>query len=154
MSKKRKRLEAQLLQGFVKSSKKHGHKPIMGQSNKNKIFIEGKLNFQFGDLRVDTPSKHVVVEVETAGGVTNLVKYWYYLKIHPKGRLSNPIMLLHLFNTNSGNDYGSHLLVWSFLYEHMQEDLKGRFSAKMFKVGFVNQMTQARKYFEMIISSE
>lgn len=50
-----------------------------GQGGGNRFGIEGwelapRQEFQFGDLRGETPAATIVVEVESAGGVGNLVK--------------------------------------------------------------------------------
>lgn len=41
--------------------------------------LVGNQRFQFGDLRIETPTTTILIEAESAGGVTNLVKYWPYL---------------------------------------------------------------------------
>jgi len=104
--------------------------PLKGQGNDNKIFLGGKLNFQFGDLRVDTKKHHVVIEVESAGGVTNLVKYWYCLADKTLSKqILMPIILIHLFRQTSPNDYKSHLNLWNFMWGEMQKALVNRIQA-------------------------
>jgi len=148
---KRANSEQEMLKEFIKIAKKHGYKPISGQGNDNRIELEENY-FQFGDLRVDTQSSHVVIEVETAGGVTNLVKYWYCL--HTKNstisKSKKTIVLLHIFNTSSEGDYGSHQLLWDFLWSQMKKDLEDRMQAERFKVRGTetNELHDALTYFE------
>ena len=73
--------------------------------------------FQFGDFRVELNDKIVVVETESGGGLTNLVKYWPLLK-----DLQKPLVLIHVFGVVSNNDLVSHRLLWNFLYNHMREN--------------------------------
>lgn len=52
-----------------------------GQGGGNSFGVDGweltlLQQFQFGDLRVETSAATIVVEVESGGGVDNLVKYW------------------------------------------------------------------------------
>lgn len=149
MNAKRRNREREILKDFIKIAKKHKFDPILGQSKKNWIKLGDNLYFQFGDLRVVTPTYNVVIEVETAGGVTNLVKYWYLLK--EKYIESKQIVLLHIFNTNSKNDYGSHMKLWDYLRSLMEEDLGNRIHAKLFKIGFVDQLHDALEHFENTI---
>lgn len=76
--------------------------------------------FQFGDLRIEAPGATIVVEFESAGGVTNLVKYWPLLlrRSHPKR-----FVLAHVFRIVSANDYIAHRRLWEFLVERMRDDL-------------------------------
>jgi len=83
----------------------------------------GQSYFQFGDLRVDLPAYHLVVEVESARGVTNLVKYWYCIE---EGFITKSIKLLHLFAQGSENDYIRHLLPWNSLQAKMNNSLGER----------------------------
>jgi len=151
MKAKRANIEQEMLREFIKIAEKHRYKPVSGQGIDNRIMLEGNLYFQFGDLRVDTSSSHVVIEVETAGGVTNLVKYWYCFK---RGIISKPIVLLHIFNTSSESDYGSHLLLWDYLWSRMNNDLGNHIVARRFKVGRVNELPDALIYFEKAILGE
>lgn len=79
--------------------------------------------FQFGDLRLETPSETIIVEVESAGGVTNLVKYWPFLA---SKAVEKPLILLHLFRAASEGDYIAHRRLWGYLVERMKEDLQTR----------------------------
>ena len=106
-----------------------GHTPITGQGVLNRISLDQGVFFQFGDLRVETPSRHVIVEVESAGGITNLVKYWLIIS---SGRVGKPIFLLHLFRIDTDYSWVSHRRVWAFLYPRMHAELAPRFEAKLF----------------------
>jgi predicted RNase H-like nuclease len=78
---------------------------------------------QFGDLRLEGPHCRVVVEVETAGGVTNLAKYWPLLR---DGLDDKRFVLVHLFHAATPGDYASHHRTWRFLADRMAEDLEAR----------------------------
>lgn len=80
--------------------------------------LMGQQRFQFGDLRVVMQDRLVVVEVESAGGLTNLVKYWPLAQ-----SLTPPILLLHAFGQCSANDYLSHLRLWDFVWGKMRAEL-------------------------------
>jgi hypothetical protein len=84
--------------------------------------LVGSQQFQFGDLRIETPSTTIVVEAESGGGVTNLAKYWPYLEARPAKRF----VLAHLFQVLSTNDYISHIRLWEYLVERMRADLAAR----------------------------
>ena len=51
-------------------------------------------HFQFGDLRIGGEHTTVVIELKSAGGLTNLVKYWPLLA---EGRLTKRFVLAHIF---------------------------------------------------------
>jgi hypothetical protein len=98
-----------------------------GMSLSNRMSLDGwnlvgTRQFQFGDLRIESPSTVIVVEAESAGGVTNLAKYWPYLAARPRKRL----VLAYLFQVGSSNDYVSHLQLWAYLVERMRADLNDR----------------------------
>lgn len=84
--------------------------------------LVGSQQFQFGDLRIETPTTTIVVEAESGGGVTNLAKYWPYLEARPEKRF----VLAHLFQVVSANDYVSHIRLWQYLLERMRLDLEAR----------------------------
>lgn len=99
-------------------------KGIYGQSVANRLRIpEWGLSlaqgFQFGDLRYELPDKTIVIETESAGGLTNLVKYWPYLRRKPDKFFA----LVHLFEIHSPNDYIAHQRLWAFIVDRMREDL-------------------------------
>ena len=78
----------------------------------------GQQRFQFGDLRMTLEDRIVVVEVESGGGLTNLVKYWPLAETK-----SPPVLLIHAFGQGSANDYLSHLRLWDFTWAKMREQL-------------------------------
>jgi len=122
----RQRTEALLLEPFKWLANELGLPYKSGQGGANRISISKSAYFQFGDLHVDLPDRIVVVEVESAGGVTNLAKYWEALA---SGRIAKPLKLLHVFLQKSANDYEAHLLVWRFLQEQMSVRLGRRWEA-------------------------
>jgi len=72
--------------------------------------------FQFGDLRYVTDHCWVVVEFESAGGVTNLVKYWPMLD----GELDERrFVLIHVMRIGSEQDYVAHRTLWHDLAHRM-----------------------------------
>ena len=99
---------------------------ISGQGGTNRLPIRPNVYFQFGDLRVELPRCTIVVEVESGGGVTNLVKYW---ECFASQRLEKPIKLLHVFLQKSANDYEAHLVLWRFLAAQMAESLGSKWEA-------------------------
>lgn len=98
-----------------------------GQLAPNRLLIQPNVYFQFGDLRVELPTHTVVVEVESAGGVTNLAKYWEAVVT---GRVSKPVKLLHVFLRKSENDYEAHMIIWRFLATQMERSLSSRWEAR------------------------
>ena len=97
-----------------------------GQKANNRIYVDDTTWYQFGDLRFSEGDQHLIVEVESAGGVTNLAKYWYLLRNNViEGRL----YLLHVFWRETSISYQSHLVVWDMLRNEIEEDLSGRFRA-------------------------
>lgn len=80
-------------------------------------------HIQFGDLRYETARLRAVVEVESGGGVSNLVKYWPLLGTQ---LTEKPFYLLHLYRLASENDYIAHRKLWEFLVARMREDLQAR----------------------------
>jgi hypothetical protein len=109
--------------------------------------------FQFGDLRYETKTSRVVVEVESGGGLTNLVKYWPMLGAELGDRR---FALAHLFKVSSESDYIAHRRLWEYLIERMQRDLDHRgcrwdqdWHARMFTYGHKtapNGMADAATY--------
>jgi hypothetical protein len=81
---------------------------------RNRIPLAENTYYQFGDLRVETKTHSVVIEVESAGGVTNLAKHWYLLEMNPSP-VKQPIILMHIFRRVSEDDHGSHLALWDSL---------------------------------------
>jgi hypothetical protein len=89
--------------------------------------LVGQQRFQFGDLRVALDDRIVVVEVESGGGLTNLVKYWPLAETSTR-----PILLLHAFGQGSVNDYLSHLRLWDYVWGKTQRDLWNRPDPRLF----------------------
>ena len=122
MPNQRKKIEQQALARFEQVACEHGYRVFKGQGMSNRIPVRGKAYFQFGDLRVDTEKLHIVIEVESAGGVTNLTKYWYCLEKR-SDVVKKPIVLFHIFQQHSAGDYESHLTLWDFLWSRMNSAL-------------------------------
>ncbi|MFB3111993.1 MAG: hypothetical protein ACE10G_08170, partial [Gemmatimonadales bacterium] len=116
---KKQSYEKKALKPFRKLLKKRGLTWHTGQSSDNQIAIDDAVGFQFGDLRVSADNCHVIVEVESAGGVTNLAKYWYCLT---SGLITGNVYLLHLFLQDTPNSYRSHLLVWDLLRDRIEKE--------------------------------
>jgi hypothetical protein len=151
---KRNNWEQEALIAFENVSVKHSYKSFRGQGRDNQIFLEGRSNYQFGDLRVDTMTHHVVVEIESAGGVTNLVKYWYCLTDKDLStQISKHIILIHLFRQKSPHDYESHLKLWNFLWNEMQQVLSDRIVAYQFPYNNLAELEPAVKIFEKSLTS-
>lgn len=122
----RQKTEALALAPFKAVAERLGLAYSFGQGGGNRLPIQPNVYFQFGDLRVELPHCTVVVEVESAGGVTNLVKYWESLETR---RVEKPIKLLHVFLQKSVNDYEAHIIVWRFLAAQMQRSLGSQWEA-------------------------
>jgi hypothetical protein len=131
--KKRQDYEAQAIQPFCDVLSQHGLKWHSGQKADNRIGPPWapNISYQFGDLRFSESEEgpHLVVEVESAGGVTNLVKYWYCLR---KGRIRGKLFLFHVFWQVTQNSYRSHLVVWDLLCAEMEKEFPQRFSARRY----------------------
>jgi hypothetical protein len=118
--------EGQLLALLQDAVADLGVECVTGQGGSNKFGIDGwglsrQQQFQFGDLRIQLPNTTVLVETESGGGVTNLVKYWPLLR----SRMSNKrLVLIHLYMLGSEGDYIAHRKLWSFLVDRMAIDLK------------------------------
>lgn len=125
----RNNFEQKALELFERVLEQKNLKGFQGQLKENRIVLSSQVYFQFGDLRIDKPDKHIVIEVESAGNVTNLVKYWYCLE---KQLITKPVFLLHLYRQSSKNDYDSHLRLWSFFCEQMHQQFGIKFKAELF----------------------
>lgn len=95
-----------------------------GQGKANRIDVPGwglsvLQQFQFGDLRLESDRCRVVVEFESAGGVTNLAKYWPLLR---DGLDDKRFLLIHLYFVGSEGDYIAHRRLWNFLIDLMRAD--------------------------------
>ncbi len=122
--------EADVIARFQATTDRHGLASFKGQDIDNRVAPDGNVYFQFGDLRTDLPPFHLIVEVESSGGVTNLVKYW---KCLTDGTIKKPVRLIHVFRQKSANDYGIHINLWHFLAERMCGELPNLFCARLFK---------------------
>jgi len=146
---KRANLEQQALVQFESITTKCGYIFFKGQSANNRISIDGKVYFQFGDLRVETPTHHVIIEAESAGGITNLAKYWYCLTNENLCKqIEKPIILLHIFRQVSEMDYASHLALWDFLRDEMQNVLATHIQANRYTYRSISDLNQALGDFE------
>ena len=148
----RENLERTTLFAFENVARGFGFTVLKGQGSHNRLLLGGNLYFQFGDLRVTTGTHHVVVEAESAGGVTNLAKYWYYLadRTLSKG-IVKPIILLHLFRQVSASDYGSHLALWDFLWNEMRKTIGDRIQAARYTYRDLSDLEPAIRHFEKSI---
>ncbi len=142
-------LEREALGRFAACATQHGLVALTGQRRDNRLDLAGSNYFQFGDLRVDTPGRHIVVEAESAGGVTNLTKYWYCLR---RGLIRRPVALVHLFRQASSRDYAAHLELWDFLCGRMKSDLAGKFDAIRFQYQALEDLGPAVGHFEGLLA--
>lgn len=146
----RRNLERQALRRFKEIASHYPFPIYDGQRHDNRIAQIGRSYFQFGDLRVDMPGCHLVVEVESAGGVTNLVKYWYCIE---EGLITKPLKLLHLFAQVSANDYIRHLLLWDSLRTKMNDALGERFTAERHTYRSPRELEDIASVFEQYLIS-
>lgn len=147
----RRDLEKQALTRFIEVASNYTNNFYTGQGDNNRIAKQGKKNqsyFQRGDLSVDTPSRWIIVEVESAGGTTNLVKYWYCLE---NNFIAKPIYLLHIFAQVSDEDYLSHMNLWEFLKDKMQSALGNKFSGKKYTYRNLAELETVVGEFEQIL---
>lgn len=124
--------------------------PVSGMGGLNRVAPESwelkvMQRFQFGDLRYETAKTRVVVEVESGGGLTNLVKYWPMLGDELKDKR---FVIAHLFMVSSEFDYIAHRKLWEYLVERMRRDLDHRgckwdqdWHARMFTYGHASAST-------------
>lgn len=146
---KRINLEQQALVKFESVAKKCGYIFFKGQSANNRITIDGNVYFQFGDLRVETPTHYIIIEVESAGGVSNLVKYWYCLENPNLSKhIQKPIILLHIFRQVSVMDYASHINLWDFLWNVMHKVVGNRMTAKRYTYRDISDLEPAIREFK------
>lgn len=132
--------------------------PSSGMGGLNRIAPESwelkvMQRFQYGDLRYETDTTRVIVEVESGGGLTNLVKYWPMLGDEIKDKR---FVLAHLFMVSSEFDYIAHRKLWEYLVERMRRDLGHRgcrweqhWHARMFTYGHASAsagMAEAADY--------
>jgi predicted RNase H-like nuclease len=100
---------------------------VRGAGDDNRLDVPGEgpapARLQFGDLRLEGPRCRIVVEVEAAGGVTNLAKYWPLLR---DGLDDKRFVLVHLFHATTPGDYALHRRTWRFLADRIREDMEDR----------------------------
>jgi len=144
----RRDLEKVALAGFSEIASRYPFPVFRGQGSMNRIARAGNSYFQFGDLRVDTPRGHIIIEAESAGGVTNLVKYWYCLE---SGEITQPLTLLHIFAQVSADDYASHLLLWDHLADRMRATLGDRFAATRYSYRTPGDLDRIGQEFERLL---
>jgi hypothetical protein len=145
--------EARAVQLFADIAQQYDIAYFTKQVQNNRIHLGRNVYFQFGDFRVDISSKHIVMEVESGGGVTNLVKYWYCAD---QNLIQKPMVLLHLFQINSINDYASHVTLWSFINQRMVSDLTGRFTGYSYTYRpqhMLEDLYEALRLFEQLITT-
>lgn len=124
--------------------------PSSGMSSLNRIAPESwelkvMQRFQFGDLRYETGRTRVILEAESGGGLTNLVKYWPMLGAELTDKR---FVLAHLFMVSSESDYIAHRKLWDYVVDRMRRDLDHRgcrwdhdWHARMFTYGHVTAAT-------------
>ena len=137
---------------FEKVARDIGHRVFKGQNRDNRLQLKNGTYFEFGDRRVETSICHVIVEHETAGGVTNLAKYWYCID---QGIIKKPIVLFHVYQVApTKSDYASHLALWDFLWLRMRNALlKGAMTAKCYAYSNQDQLKKALEEFEECLAS-
>ena len=96
-------IEGRTIAPFKREAMKLGLPTSSGMGAANKIHFVGQVGFQFGDLRDDVGKHWVIIEAESASGVTNLAKDWYMLD-NLWDAVGKPIRLLHLFRVDSVGD--------------------------------------------------
>jgi hypothetical protein len=134
---------------FADAATEAGWKPLVGRTTKNTIVLEGRVGFEFGDLRVETDDCHLIVEHEGAGGVTNLAKYWYCLQ---KNKILKPAHLFHIYHVAKGSDYQSHTDLWNFLWELMAPLARAKqFKAKMYRYSSREELNDVLAEFKALL---
>ena len=139
--------EKQVIDKFEEIAHKYNFDVLKGQGINNRIPLSGNTYFQFGDLRVETKTHHIIIEVESGGGVTNLAKYWYAIE-NKLQSIEKPIILMHIYKQSSKYDFGSHLELWDFLWEHMRKSLGNRMKATRYTYCELRELEPIIKEFE------
>jgi len=142
--------EREALLPFQEALTRLGLRGYSTQSLDNRIVL-GCGYFQFGDLRVDADTRHIIIEVDHSG-VTNLVKYWQCVE---SGLIKKPIVLIHLYRQNTSGDYASHVALWEFLNHQMSSALGDKFTAHVFTYNparLRSDLTAAVALFENLLS--
>ncbi len=144
-------IEKEMLKDFIDELKHRQQKYYNGQGNDNRIKVNNKVSFQFGDLRIDTDKYHIIIEVESSGGITNLAKYWYAIE---KGKITKTVILLHIYKKQSKNDYASHEELWDFIYDKMNEKLNNKIIAKRFDYKDGHHDKNALVFFKSLLDGQ
>ncbi len=128
---KRADLATPALAPFVDLAETSGFPYFTGQGMENRlVFGENDIAWiEYGDLRVVAPGRVLIVEPESAGGLTNLVKFWKFIE---DGTIDQPLTLFHLFRCDTEISYISHRLLWEHVLPKMQRELGDRFEALKF----------------------
>ena len=100
-------------------------------SKKNPLPCPGcQDSFQFGDIRIETPKRTIVIEIESWGpGLGNLLKYWPWLKGLSGTQPAKPLVLIHI--------WGGSYPTWKIVYELLEKELfgkRGRRFGEAFKI--------------------
>lgn len=101
--------------------------------------------FQFGDLRVMTNKAIIVVEVESAGGVTNFIKYCYLIE---KKAIADKLILLHVYYRDGKTGYASHLELWDYVNSKIVGLYRGMFAAHRYD--YPKEIEKAAEDFERL----
>jgi hypothetical protein len=67
--------------------------------------------FQFGDIRIETPTRTLLIEIERDGqgvSLVNLLKYWPWLKGEAGKPPTKPVTMLHVW----GSSYPTSKVLW------------------------------------------
>ena len=124
---KRLTTEQRLLAPFIAELTRRAEPYSTGRKRDNQISLGGQVFFQRSDLWV--PRARIAVEVESAGGVTNLGKFWYLLE---QGMIESPLTVLHVFSQVSDNDWEAHFRIWDVLAREMRRAFGDKFVAHRF----------------------
>ena len=89
---------------------------------------------------------------ESAGGLTNLVKYWPCIV---RGLIRRPVHVLHLFRQASAEDYRSHIELWGFLSARMKSELGELFDCALFTYAkpVELELRPALEHFESLLAT-
>lgn len=149
---KRRNFAAEILEPF------HGvvqrlNLPSCGlQKKDNCINLYGRVNFEFGDLRVILPHCFVVVEAESGPVIGNLVKYWYLIE---KGLITKPVFLFHLYSQITVNNLSSQKELWYFFNEKMEKLFSENFKGFLYPYDLNNMqpsLIPAAQAFEQLLN--
>ena len=115
---------------FLKSSLPLiGLKLFWGQKNDNQILPvpNSDEKMQFGDLRIETDKRTVVIGVESAGGIDNFLQYWPYLSGQTNLKPENYFILVYVYDSS----YPTPKALWWFY--------RGRMPSLMVNIVFLSK---------------